>query len=147
MCLNNINFPPVANRYRNFLSAAITSEVTNRTSKYGRLGIVRVSFRHRVNHIHNLNLAPTLIITSTNSKIKKSLTSEVESRTEGSRPRPRTKDTRASALLKKKFFTKIFQAISRKKRLPKNFSGATQNFNNSKNSAVLEPRTGQFLRT
>ena len=47
---------------------------------------------------------------------------------------------------KKKVFTKIFQAISTKKRFPKNFSCASQNFNNSKNSAVLEPRTGQFLR-
>ena len=48
---------------------------------------------------------------------------------------------------KKKVFTKIFQAISTKKRFPKNFSSASQNFNNSKNSAVLEPRTGQFSRT
>ena len=47
---------------------------------------------------------------------------------------------------KKKVFTKIFQAISTKKRFPKNFSSAPQNFNNSKNSAVLEPRTGQFSR-
>ena len=78
-----------------------------------------------------------------------------------SRPRPRTKDTSASALQKKKrslqkFFrqspkkkvlTKIFQAISTKKRFPKNFSSTPRNFNNSKNTAVLEPRTGQFLRT
>ena len=48
---------------------------------------------------------------------------------------------------KKKVFTKIFQATSTKKRFPKNFSSAPQNFNNSKNSAVLEPRTGQFSRT
>ena len=48
---------------------------------------------------------------------------------------------------KKKVFTKIFQAISTKKRFPKNFSGAPQHFDNSKNSAVLEPRTGQFSRT
>ena len=48
---------------------------------------------------------------------------------------------------KKKVFTKIFQAISTKKRLPKIFSSAPQNFNNSKNIAVLEPRTGQFPRT
>ena len=48
---------------------------------------------------------------------------------------------------KKKVFTKIFQAISTKKRFLKNFSSTPQNFNNSKNSAVLEPRTGQFSRT
>ena len=48
---------------------------------------------------------------------------------------------------KKKVFTKIFQAISTEKRCLKNFSSAPQNFNNSKNSAVLEPRTGQFSRT
>ena len=48
---------------------------------------------------------------------------------------------------KKKVFTNIFQAISTKTRFPKNFSSAPQNFNNSKNTAVLEPRTGQFLRT
>ena len=47
---------------------------------------------------------------------------------------------------KKKVFTKIFQAISTKKRFPKNFSSDTQNFNIPKNSAVLEPRTGQFSR-
>ena len=48
---------------------------------------------------------------------------------------------------KKKVFTKIFQAISTKKRFLKNFSSAPQNLNNSKDSAVLEPRTGQFSRT
>ena len=48
---------------------------------------------------------------------------------------------------KEKVFTKIFQAISTKKRFPKNFSSAPQNFNIPKNSAVLEPRTGQFSRT
>ena len=48
---------------------------------------------------------------------------------------------------KKKVFTKIFQAISTKKRFPKNFSSAPQIFNIPKNSAVLEPRTGQFSRT
>ena len=48
---------------------------------------------------------------------------------------------------KKKVFAKIFQAISTKKRFPKNFSSIPQNFNNSKNPAVLEPRTGQFSRT
>ena len=48
---------------------------------------------------------------------------------------------------KKKVFTKIFQAIPTKKRFPKIFSSAPQNFNISKNSAVLEPRAGQFSRT
>ena len=42
---------------------------------------------------------------------------------ECSRPRPRAKDTSASALQKKKkIFTKIFQAISKKKGLHKKFS-------------------------
>ena len=59
---------------------------------------------------------------------------------------PRTQS--ASALQKKKkVFTKIFQAISTKKPFPNNFSSAPQNFNNLKNIAVLEPRTGQFSRT
>ena len=48
---------------------------------------------------------------------------------------------------KKKVFTKIFQAIYTKKRFPKNFSSTPQNFNIPENSAVLEPRTGQFSRT
>ena len=108
--------------------------------------------------------------------------SEVESRTQGSRPRPRTqknprprprtafprtdtleaKDrnargqgqgprTQAQVLSKtkqkQKVITKIFHAISTKKRFPKNFSSIPQNFNNSKISAVLEPRKGQFSRT
>ena len=55
-----------------------------------------------------------------------------------------TKLFRRSPKEKKKVFTKIFQAISAKKRFPKNFSSASQNFNNSK---VLETRTGQFSRT
>ena len=45
---------------------------------------------------------------------------------------------KSSPKKKKKVFTKIFQAISTKKRFLKNFSSASQNFNNSKNSAVLE---------
>ena len=58
---------------------------------------------------------------------------------ECSRPRPSTKDTSASALQKKKkVFTKIFLAISTIKRFPKKFSSASQSYNNSKNSAVLE---------
>ena len=48
---------------------------------------------------------------------------------------------------KRKVFKKVFQAISSKKRLLKFFSGDLQNFNNSKQSAVLEQRTGQFSRT
>ena len=46
---------------------------------------------------------------------------------------------------KKKDFTKIFQVIFTKIRFPKYFSSAPQNFNNSKNTAVLELRTGQDL--
>ena len=42
---------------------------------------------------------------------------------------------------KKKVFTKIFQAISTKKRFPKNFSSAAQNFNNSK--ILLSSSRGQ----
>ena len=60
---------------------------------------------------------------------------------------PRTQAQVLSKKKKKKVFTKIFQAISTKKRFPNNFSSASQNFNNSKYTAVLEPRTGQFLRT
>ena len=96
------------------------------------------------------------------AKAKDSLSEGRHSRGQGQeRSRPRTKDTSVSALQNKrssqKFFRKsqkkkrssqkFFQAISTKKRFPKNFSSAPQNFNNSKNSAVLEPRTGQFSRT
>ena len=98
------------------------------------------------------------------SEAKDSLSEDRHSRGQGqerSRPRPRTKDTSASALQKKKVFTKIFQAISKKKKssqkffkrspqknvFQKNFSSTPQNFNNSKSSAVLKPRTGQFSRT
>ena len=63
----------------------------------------------------------------------------------------KAKDTSASALQKKglhknfsgdrqkkkKIFHKNFSDNLRKKTFPKNFSGAPQNFNNSKNSAVL----------
>ena len=87
------------------------------------------------------------------AKAKDSLSEDRHSRGQGqecSRPRPRTKDTKRKCSpkkKKKKVFTKIFQAISTKKRFPKNFSSAPQIFNIPKNSAVLEPRTGQFSRT
>ena len=89
------------------------------------------------------------------AKAKDCLSEDRHSRGQGqecSRPRPRTKDTSASALQKKKkkVFTKIFQAISTKKRFLKNFSSAPQNFNNSKNTAVFEdlrprPRTSKCI--
>ena len=83
-----------------------------------------------------------------------------------SRPRTRIKDTGAN-VLQKKGLQIFFQAISQKNVFKKFFSGDLQkrktkkvfanfprgfwrfqqNPNGSKNSAVLEPRTGQFLRT
>ena len=114
------------------------------------------------------------------------LSTEVESRTQGSRPRtqkkseakdtkkirgqgqgqpfrgqtlsrPRTgmlgakaKDQghkRKCSPKKKRSSQKFFKRSPQKKRFSKNFSSAPQNFNNSKNSAVLEPRTGQYSRT
>ena len=48
---------------------------------------------------------------------------------------------------KKRSSQKFFKRSPQKKCFPKHFSSASQNFNNSKNSAVLEPRTGQFSRT
>ena len=62
---------------------------------------------------------------------------------ECSRPRPGTKDTIASVFLRKKSFRSIYK----KNGLEKHFSADLQNFNHSKNSAVLEPRTVQFSRT
>ena len=96
------------------------------------------------------------------SEAKDNLSEDRHSRGQGQKcSRPRTKDTSASALQKKKVLSKTFQAISKKKkglyknfsgdlhkkRFPKNFSSARQNFNIAKNSAVLESRTGQFSRT
>ena len=80
------------------------------------------------------------------AKAKDSLSEDRHSRGQGRNARGLGHKRKCSAK-KKKIFTKILQAISTKKRFPKNFSTAPQNFNNSKNSAVLEPRTGQFSRT
>ena len=94
----------------------------------------------------------------------------MESRTQGWRPKPRTekkirdqgqgqpyrgqtlsrprggmleaKNTSAS-VLKKKGLHKNFSGDLQKKTLCKKFSGAPQTFNNSKNSAVLEPRQAE----
>ena len=77
--------------------------------------------------------------TQKKSEAKDSLSEDRHSRGQGHK--------RKCSPKKKKVFTKIFQAISTKKRFPKNFSSAPQNLHNSKNSAVLEPRTGQFSRT
>ena len=60
--------------------------------------------------------------------------------------RPRTKDTGGKCSPKKRFFKQIFLAIS-KKSLQKHFSGDLQNFNDSKNSVVLELRTGKFSKS
>ena len=57
------------------------------------------------------------------SKAKDSLSEDRHSRGQGPR-------TQAQVLFKKKVFIKIFQVISTKKRFPKNFSSAPQNFNN-----------------
>ena len=93
------------------------------------------------------------------AKAKNSLSEDRHSRGQGQGPRTQAqvlskKKKRSSRKLfrrspkkKKKVFTKIFQAISTEKLFPKNFSSASQKFNNSKNTAVLEPRTGQFSRT
>ena len=101
------------------------------------------------------------------AKAKVSLSEDKHSRGQGqecSRPRPRTKDTNASALQKKKKgLHKNFSGDLQKKKkgVPKKFSSdpplknvfqksfqaLRQNFNYSKNTAVLEPRTGQFSRT
>ena len=48
---------------------------------------------------------------------------------------------------KKKGLKIFFRSISKKNGLEKHFSGHLQNFNHSKNSAGLEPRTEQFSRT
>ena len=48
---------------------------------------------------------------------------------------------------KKKGLHKNFSSDLHEKTLSKKFSTAPQNFNFPKNSAVLEPRTGQFSRT
>ena len=68
--------------------------------------------------------------------------------------RSSNKFSRRSQKKKKKVFKQILQAISRggkQKRSSQIFREVSgvfqQNFNGSKNSAVLEPRTGQFLRT
>ena len=61
--------------------------------------------------------------------------------------RPRTKDTNAGVFLKRKVLKIFFRSISKKNGLEKHFSADLQNFNHSKNSAVLAPRTGQFSRT
>ena len=102
------------------------------------------------------NLYWTIIIGTTDARggvedtrleAKDSLSEDRHSRGQGqecSRPR-----TQAQVLSKKKGLHKNFSGDlkkKKKKRFPKNFSSAPQNFNNSKNSAVLEPRTGQFSR-
>ena len=61
----------------------------------------------------------------------------------------KAKDTNASVFLRKKKVKNFFSVDlkEKKKGLEKHFSADLQNFNHSKNSVVLEPRTGQFWRT
>ena len=97
------------------------------------------------------------------AKAKDSLSEDRHSRGQGQEcSRPRTKDTSASALQKKglhKNFSgdlqnkkkrssqKFFKRSPQKNVFKKIFQTLHKNFNNSKNTAVLEPRTGQFSRT
>ena len=71
-----------------------------------------------------------------------------------SRPRPRTKDTDASVLQKKrplKFFFRRSLDLRKPKKVfadfPQGFWRFPTKFQRFKNSAVLEPSTGQFSRT
>ena len=50
-------------------------------------------------------------------------------------------------VLSKKRSSKFFSGDLKKNGLQKFFSGDLENFNDSKNSAVLKPKTEQFLRT
>ena len=47
----------------------LQSHLTSQTEHQSRLGIAGVSIRDRINHIRNLNVATTLIITSTNKGV------------------------------------------------------------------------------
>ena len=49
--------------------------------------------------------------------------------------------------LKKSLQNTFSSDLQKKNGVEKNLSADLQNFNHSKNSAVLEPRTGQFSRT
>ena len=60
--------------------------------------------------------------------------------------RPRTKDTGASAL-QKEGLQNIFSGRSPRKRSSKNFFRRSTKLLLLKNTAVIEPRTGQFSRT
>ena len=85
--------------------------------------------------------------TQTKSEAKDSLSEVRHSRGQGQEClRPRTKNTNAS-VLQKKGLQKNFSGDLQKKSLKKFFSADLEIFNHSKNSAVLEPRTGQFSRT
>ena len=57
------------------------------------------------------------------------------------------KDTNASVFPRKNVFKKTFRRSQKKNGVEKHFSADLQKFKHSKNSAVLEPRTGQFSRT
>ena len=85
------------------------------------------------------------------AKAKDSLSEDRHSRGQGqecSRPRPRTKDTSASALQKKKRSSqKFFRQSPQKNVFQKIFQALHKILTIQKNSAVLEPRTGQFSRT
>ena len=83
------------------------------------------------------------------AKVKDSLSEDRHSRGQGqecSRPRPRTL---AQVLSKKKKRSshKFFKRSPQKNVFQKIFQALHKIFNNSKNSAVLESRTGQFSRT
>ena len=60
----------------------------------------------------------------------------------GLKARSQGQKRKCSPKKKRGGFKKVLLAISRKKPLPKSFSGVLHDSNNSKHSAVREPRTG-----
>ena len=83
------------------------------------------------------------------TKVKDSPSEDRPSQDQGqecSRLRPRTKDT-GGKRSPKKGLKNFFSGDLQKNGLQKHFSGNLQNFNDSKNSAAFEPRTVQFSRT
>ena len=64
MCLNNQYSFSFGCKSISIFFYRLQSHLTLQTEHQRWIGIVRVSFRDRVNHDHYLNLAPTLIITT-----------------------------------------------------------------------------------
>ena len=120
----------------NYVLRVITANAIMPLCVENRNCVINVSFANNFFSVQNALKCSIVVVEDTRSRPRTQKIIRGQ-RQECSRPR-----THAASVFKKKGSKKRSGALRKKK--SKKFSGDLQNFNNLKNSAVLELRAGQF---